>query len=111
MKPAIHIHSYVEEEFLVLDVIDTGIGIEEKRQRIIFAAGYTTKKSGSGLGLHSIANFIIGSGGEIYPVSAGAGKGTTMRVKLRLASVALKEATPDGVHPAESESPKQPIGT
>ncbi len=90
VKPAIHIKSYVEEEFLVIDVLDTGIGIEEKRQRIIFAAGYTTKKSGSGLGLHSIANFIIGSGGEIYPVSDGAGRGTTMRVKLRLASVALK---------------------
>lgn len=89
-KPRIQIRSYVHEDYLVIDVIDNGIGIEEKRLKIIFAAGYTTKEVGSGLGLHSIANFIIGSGGQIYPISAGNGKGTTMRVKMRLASVALK---------------------
>ena len=97
VKPSIQIRSYVQGGFLVLDVIDNGIGIEEKRSKIIFAAGYTTKEGGSGLGLHSIANFIIGSGGKIYPLSAGTGKGTTMRVKLRLASVALKsEAAGEG---------------
>ena len=89
-EPRIQIRAYLQEDFLVLDVIDNGIGIEEKRAKIIFTAGYTTKLGGSGLGLHSIANFIIGSGGQIHPVSAGPGKGTTMRVKMRLASVALK---------------------
>ena len=96
-QPWIQIRSYVQEDFLVLDVIDNGIGIEEKRFKIIFTAGYTTKKTGSGLGLHSTANFVIGSGGQIYPLSDGAGKGTTMRVKLRLASLALKsEAAGEG---------------
>ena len=89
-KPSIQIRTYVRDDFLVLEVIDNGIGIEAKNSKIVFAAGYTTKEKGSGLGLHSIANFIIGSGGQIHPVSAGIGKGTTMRVKLRLASVALK---------------------
>ena len=88
-KPCIQIRAYVQEDFLNIDVIDNGIGIEEKRARIIFTAGYSTKKGGSGLGLHSIANFIIGSGGQISPLSTGFGKGTTMRIKLRLASVAL----------------------
>ena len=89
-QPSIRIRAYIQEDYLVLDVIDNGIGIEEKHSKIIFAAGYTTKKGGSGLGLHSMANFIIGSGGQIHPLSAGTGKGTTMRVKLRLAQVALK---------------------
>lgn len=89
-KPSIRIRAYIQEDYLVLDVIDNGIGIEEKHSKIIFAAGYTTKKGGSGLGLHSMANFIIGSGGQIYPLSGGTGKGTTMRVKLRLAQVTLK---------------------
>ncbi len=88
-KPCIQIRAYVQEDFLNIDVIDNGIGIEEKRARIIFTAGYSTKKGGSGLGLHSIANFIIGSGGHIFPLSTGFGKGTTMRIKLRLDSVAL----------------------
>ena len=89
-KPHIQIRSCVEENCLLLDVIDNGIGIEEKDFKAIFNAGYTTKETGSGLGLHSAANFVIGSGGQIYPLSAGAGKGTTMRIKLRLSSVALQ---------------------
>ena len=96
-QPIIRIRSYVQGDFLVLDVIDNGIGIEEKHFKIIFAAGYTTKKTGSGLGLHSTANFVIGSGGQIHPLSAGTGKGTTMRVKLRMASVALKSEDAGGI--------------
>ena len=89
-EPRIQVRSYAEEDFLVLDVIDNGIGIEEKISKVIFTAGYTTKKRGSGLGLHSTANFIVGSGGQIYPLSDGFGKGTTMRVKLRLSSAAVE---------------------
>ena len=89
-QPCIKIRSYVQEEFLVLEVTDDGIGIEEKISKIIFSAGYTTKKTGSGLGLHSTANFIIGSGGQIQPISDGFGKGTTMRIKLRLSSVSVQ---------------------
>jgi len=94
VEPRIQVRVYVQEDFLVVDVIDNGIGIEEKLARIIFRAGYTSKKGGSGLGLHSIANFVIGSGGQIHPFSAGPGKGTTMRVKLRMASVALGSEDP-----------------
>ena len=86
-QPYIRIRAYVQEDFLVLDVTDNGIGIETKVARLIFSAGYTTKRTGSGLGLHSTANFVIGSGGKIQPLSDGLGKGTTMRVKLRLSSV------------------------
>ena len=89
-QPVVQIRSYVEEAFLVLDVIDNGIGIEGKRSRIVFTAGYTTKETGSGLGLHSTANFVIGSGGQISALSSGIGQGTTMRIKLRLSSVSLK---------------------
>ena len=89
-QPCIQIQAYVQGEFLVLEVSDNGIGIEGKSSRVIFTAGYTTKAHGSGLGLHSTANFVIGSGGKIYSLSDGLGKGTTMRVKLRLSSVAPK---------------------
>ena len=107
-KPSIRIRAYVQEDFLIVDVIDNGIGIEEKHSKIIFAAGYTTKERGSGLGLHSIANFVIGSGGQIHALSSGTGKGTTMRVMLRLASVTLKskaveEDTPVDPNPGQSE--------
>ena len=85
--PRIELRAYLRREFLVMDVIDNGIGIAQKDLRAIFAAGYTTKPLGSGLGLHSTANFITGSGGKILPFSDGFGQGTTMRVMLRLDAV------------------------
>ena len=85
--PRIEIRAYVDDTFFNLDITDNGIGISEKDTKVIFTAGYTTKETGSGLGLHSIANFVAGSGGQIVPLSEGQGKGTTMRVRLRLASI------------------------
>lgn len=84
--PRIEIRACVQQDFLVLDVQDNGIGIEQKNLKAIFGAGYTTKQEGSGLGLHSAANFVTSSGGKIQPLSDGYGTGTTMRVRLRLDS-------------------------
>ena len=92
--PRIGIRSYRQDEFLVVDVIDNGIGIDRKDFTAIFAAGYTTKAAGSGLGLHSAANFVIGSGGRIRPLSDGIGRGTTMRVMIRLSAVAPDAGEP-----------------
>ena len=85
--PRIVIEAYINGDFLCLDVTDNGIGIAPQNLKLIFTAGYTTKESGSGLGLYSSANFVIGSGGQIYPLSEGIGKGTTMRIMLRCSSV------------------------
>ena len=83
-QPRIEIRACVQQDFLILDVQDNGIGIEQKNLKAIFGAGYTTKQEGSGLGLHSAANFVTSSGGKIQPLSNGYGTGTTMRVTLRL---------------------------
>ncbi len=91
--PRIRIRASAGEEFLNLEVIDNGIGIRNKDTRVLFSPGYTTKESGSGLGLHSAANFVIASGGRIEPLSEGTGKGTTMRVTLPLSSVAPHATT------------------
>ena len=85
--PRIAVKAYISEDFLCLDVTDNGIGIAPENLKLIFSAGYTTKESGTGLGLHSSANFVIGSGGKIYPLSEGIGRGTTMRIMLRCSSV------------------------
>ena len=85
--PRICIRAYTEGDFLHLDVTDNGIGIDSKNFKLVFAAGYTTKKAGTGLGLHSVANFVIGTGGRIHALSDGAGKGATLRVMLRLSTI------------------------
>ena len=92
-RPAVRVLAHRAERtgFLVIDIIDNGIGIDPSRLRSVFNAGYTTKKNGNGLGLHSAANFVIGSGGTIQALSDGIGHGTTMRVTLRHAA---KQATP-----------------
>jgi PAS domain S-box-containing protein len=86
-QPHVRITARTEGKFLVVDVSDNGIGIGTRDTKVLFAPGYTTKPSGSGLGLHSAANFVIASGGRIEPLSQGPGKGTTMRVMLPLSSV------------------------
>ncbi len=82
--PGIRIRAGADEEFLNLEVSDNGIGFARKDTRMFFAAGYTTRESGAGLGLHSAANFVVGSGGRIDLSSDGIGKGATARISLRL---------------------------
>ena len=83
-KPAVRVDAYTRGGDLVIDVADEGIGLTEQQQGSIFAAGYTTKKRGSGLGLHSAANYVIGTGGSIVALSEGPGRGTTLRINWRL---------------------------
>ncbi|MDE0448607.1 MAG: PAS domain-containing protein [Spirochaetaceae bacterium] len=80
----VRIAAHVKGGTLHLEVTDSGIGLEPERLRTIFSPGYTTKAGGSGLGLHSAANYVIGSGGTIEALSTGIGRGTTMRIGLRL---------------------------
>lgn len=83
-EPRIRIRARIDGEFLDLEVRDNGVGFSTKDTRKFFAAGYTTKESGTGLGLHSAANFVVGSGGRIELSSHGLGRGATTRIKLRL---------------------------
>jgi len=85
--PRIRIRAGVDGEFLDLEVSDNGIGFGARDSRMFFAAGYSTKASGTGLGLHSAANFVVRSGGRIDLSSDGVGKGATAHIRLRLASL------------------------
>ena len=85
--PCIQILVHTDDDFLNIDIKDNGIGIEPENIKRIFSAGYTTKEQGSGLGLHSSANFVIGTGGKIESCSEGKGKGATVRIMLRRSAV------------------------
>ena len=88
----IGIDAYLEGDSLVIDVSDNGIGIDPSDFRSIFFPGYTTKADGTGLGLHSAANYVIGSGGTIRPLSAGVGHGATLRVAWKAATIVPPDA-------------------
>ena len=74
-----------EDKHVVVDVSDTGKGIDMKFRRDIFRPGYSTKKRGWGLGL-SLAKRIIESyhDGQISLRDSKAGKGSTFRIRLKL---------------------------
>lgn len=68
---------------VVIDVSDTGKGIEKKNIKNVFRPGFTTKKRGWGLGL-SLAKRIVEEyhHGKIYVLKSELGKGTTFRIEL-----------------------------
>ncbi len=66
---------------VLLDLIDTGQGMDDKTQAQIFQAFYSTKSGGSGLGLPTARKIVEGHGGRIR-VQSEPGRGTQMTIEL-----------------------------
>ena len=81
---SIHISTQTLVNKVLIDVKDTGKGIEHKNINNVFRPGFTTKKRGWGLGL-SLAKRIIEEyhNGKIFVLNSELGKGTTFRIELR----------------------------
>jgi signal transduction histidine kinase/ActR/RegA family two-component response regulator len=71
----------ITENFVCLKITDQGEGIPEKLKSFIFDPYFTTKKSGSGLGLATTYSIIEKHKGHIY-VESTVGKGTTFIIYL-----------------------------
>jgi signal transduction histidine kinase len=73
----------VTSQRVVIDVTDTGKGIEKKNIKNVFRPGFTTKTRGWGLGL-SLAKRIVEEyhHGKIYVLKSEVGKGTTFRIEV-----------------------------
>lgn len=69
---------------VVLDLIDTGCGMDEKTRAHIFEAFYSTKPGGSGLGLPTTRKIVETHGGAIS-VESAPGKGTKFTISLPVA--------------------------
>ena len=80
----IEVHVIDESEnYIFIDISDTGKGIPKSKQTTIFKAGYTTSKSGWGLGLSLVKRIIeLYHKGNIFVKNSEIGKGTTFRIKL-----------------------------
>lgn len=79
----ITIRATTEHNRVVIDVEDTGKGIEKKDIKNVFRPGFTTKKRGWGLGL-SLAKRIVEEyhKGKIFVLRSEIGVGTTFRIML-----------------------------
>lgn len=96
-------HQYVH--FLVRD---EGCGMSEETLRHAFEPLFTTKKSGTGLGLAVTHQVVLRHGGEIF-IESAVGEGTTFHVFLPLAGQPEPVALADAAAEAPSERPARRI--
>ena len=83
-KGSIQIETTIDErKHVIIDITDTGKGIDKRQFKSVFKPGYTTKRRGWGLGL-SLAKRIIEEyhHGKIFVKQSGLNKGTTFRIIL-----------------------------
>lgn len=80
---AIDIKAYREDDRILIDIRDTGKGIDRRNWKNVFRPGYSTKKRGWGLGL-SLAKRIVQDyhGGTLTLAQSRVGHGTTFRIVL-----------------------------
>ena len=83
-KGLLKIVVYSNEQFVFIDISDSGKGLSKAQFKTIFETGYTTKKRGWGLGL-SLAKRIVEQyhKGKIKVLSSEIGKGTTVQISLK----------------------------
>src|SRR5207302_10944809 len=89
------IRTFKDEVTVVTEIRDQGIGIPAEVQEKIFELYFTTKKSGSGIGLAQTYQIMQWHYGSVDFESAE-GKGTTFRLRLPLAetrSASLEEVS------------------
>jgi signal transduction histidine kinase len=72
-----------QQQFVYIDICDTGKGIPKSRFKTVFKPGFSTKSRGWGLGL-SLSKRIVEEyhGGHIFVKSSEPNKGTTFRIVL-----------------------------
>lgn len=73
-----------KKKSVIIDVSDTGKGINMKYRKDIFRPGYTTKKRGWGLGLSLSKRIIeVYHKGKLFLKESKIGKGSTFRIVLK----------------------------
>ena len=70
-----------DDEWVVLEVVDTGVGISADKLTRVFDAYYTTKADGNGLGLLIVLRILRAHGGRV-DVASAPGKGTTVTLRF-----------------------------
>ena len=77
----IEINHLITSKNILLTIKDNGNGIPEELREKIFEPNFTTKSSGTGLGLAFVKNSIENAGGKVW-FETILGEGTTFYISL-----------------------------
>jgi two-component system nitrogen regulation sensor histidine kinase NtrY len=84
IKAKIEVHEQVNEGRIRISITDNGEGIDPAMQSRIFIPNFTTKSSGTGLGLAMCKSIVEQANGKIW-FETQKGEGTTFHVEIPLA--------------------------
>ena len=73
-----------ELQLLVITIEDTGIGFDEETGKKLFSRGFTTKSSGSGIGLYNCMKILESHNASMQLTSKGLGMGSETVIKFGL---------------------------
>jgi len=103
----VELRVHEEETHLVIDVLDTGVGLPEDRERLT-EPYMTTRVRGTGLGLAIVKKIVEEHLGEIAFLDRSGG-GTHVRIDFDTAKLAALES--DGTEPTPEEEDNDDEGT
>jgi PAS domain S-box-containing protein len=91
--------SQTDDGLIQLDVLDSGVGMDEETLGNVFEPFYSTKVEGVGLGLATSHSVVERAGGSIS-VESKPGQGTCFRLRFRKVSAPAPLASSDPTTPA-----------
>ena len=81
-NPIIEIRLNTSQNIIIIEIVDNGVGIDDKMSGKIFEPYFTTKSKGTGLGLSIVKRIIEDHGGKIKIEKNKNMAGTTALVKF-----------------------------
>jgi len=107
----VRVHTRVGADEVRLEVIDDGPGMAPEVRDRVFEPFFTTKPVGQGTGLGlSVCYGIVQSWGGQLEAESAPGRGTTMRIRLPVMSLASAQQTRGASHGAQGQSAGSPAG-
>ncbi|MBY5952130.1 ATP-binding protein [Algoriphagus sp. NF] len=86
------------DKFVIVDISDTGKGIEKRNFKKVFNPGFSTRQRGWGLGLTLAKRIIEGyHGGRIFVKTSEIGNGTTFRIILHSTIEGAEQFVTEGI--------------